>query len=668
MEMNQYLSIFIDESKEHLQHLNETLLMLENENENISLVNEVFRSAHTLKGMAATMGYENMATLTHEMENLLDLVRNQKRKVTTDLMDTIFKSVDLLEKMLELIINDGNDHLDASDIILQLQEISSGKKSEQKQKISTKESSGQSDVCLFNDYEITVLLQSIESGYEIFQVEINLSKESVLKSARAYMVFRETEQHGEILKSIPTVEEIENEQFDSHFTMILISKVDQETIKNEIMNISEIEMVKITSIPKDKLLQSKDQTEEKEAPQTTKINNEPNNQNTNTAKIGGKTIRVDIERLDELMNLFSELIIDRGRFEQLADELRHGELQDTVEHMSRITSNLQNIILNLRMVPIEQVFNRFPRMVRDLAKDLNKQVRLNIIGAETELDRTVIDEIGDPLVHLLRNAVDHGLEEANERIMKHKPEVGEITLRAYHSGNNVFIEVSEDGKGINRQEVLNKAIEKNIISVEEGKNLTDQQVYHLLFSSGFSTAKKVSDISGRGVGLDVVKTKIESLGGTVSIESELDKGTKFLIQLPLTLSIISAMLVVIGSEKYAIPLSSIIETAIFKEKEIMYAHKQQVIDFRGRIVPLISLKGILAIPETKRVENDDVSVVIVRKGDKMAGLIVDSFIGQQEIVLKSLGTYLANVFAISGATILGDGQVALIIDTNALIK
>ena len=666
MEMNQYLSIFIDESKEHLQRLNETLLALESENENINLVNEVFRSAHTLKGMAATMGYENMTTLTHEMENLLDLVRNHQRKVTTELMDTIFQSVDLLEKMVELIIHEGNDQLDASHVISQLQAIASGKTDIKLDSTKEKTSNEQQEHCLFNDYEITVLQQSLESGFEIYQVEVDLNKESILKSARAYMVFREAEQHGEILKTIPTVEEIESEQFESHFTMILVSKTDDEMIKKDIQSISEIDMVRISPISKDKLLHLSEKETATEPTKSEKKNNEIT-QNTSTAKVNGKTIRVDIERLDELMNLFSELIIDRGRFEQLADELKHGELLDTVEHMSRITSNLQNIILNLRMVPIEQVFNRFPRMVRDLAKDLNKQVRLTIIGAETELDRTVIDEIGDPLVHLLRNAVDHGLEESNERIMKHKPEVGEITLRAYHSGNNVFIEVSEDGRGINREQVLNKAIEKNIISSEEGKNLTDQQIYHLLFSSGFSTAKKVSDISGRGVGLDVVKTKIESLGGTVSIESELDKGTKFLIQLPLTLSIISSMLVVIGSEKYAIPLSSIIETAIFKEKDIMYAHRQQVIDFRGHIVPLISLKSIFEIPENKK-QDDDVSVVIVRKGEKMAGLIVDNFIGQQEIVLKSLGAYLANVFAISGATILGDGQVALIIDTNALIK
>lgn len=382
----------------------------------------------------------------------------------------------------------------------------------------------------------------------------------------------------------------------------------------------------------------------------------------------GKTIRVDIERLDILMNLFSELVIDRGRLEQLARELGKSELQETVEHMSRISGDLQNIILTMRMVPVEQVFNRFPRMVRDLAKELSKKVNLEIFGAETELDRTVIDEIGDPLVHLLRNSIDHGVESPTERRMAGKPEEGTVQLKAYHSGNHVFIEVRDDGKGINKEKVLKKAIDRGIVNPLTADNLSDKQIYELLFASGLSTADVVSDISGRGVGLDVVKTKIESLGGSVSVDSNPGKGTTFLIQLPLTLSIISAMLVQIEDEKYAVPLSSIIETAVFRQDEIMMAHRQKVIDFRGRVVPLVSLKDFFNIPDNGVEKGDEVAVVIVRKGEKMAGLIVDSFIGQQEIVLKSLGKYLVNVLAISGATILGDGQVALIIDCNALIK
>lgn len=385
-------------------------------------------------------------------------------------------------------------------------------------------------------------------------------------------------------------------------------------------------------------------------------------------KHSAKTIRVNIERLDKLMNLFEELVIDRGRLEQIAKEVNHSELNETVERMSRISGDLQTIILNMRMVPVETVFNRFPRMVRQLARDLKKKINLEIIGAETELDRTVIDEIGDPLVHLLRNAIDHGIETPEERISASKPETGTIQLKAYHSGNHVFIEISDDGAGINHEKVLQKAIAKGVVKAEDAPSMTENQIYNLIFESGFSTADKISDISGRGVGLDVVKSTILSLGGKISVDSREGSGSIFTIELPLTLSIISVMLVEIAKEKYAIPLSSIIETAIIKKSQILNAHNQQVIDYRGKVVPLVFLKDIFDIPTVEHEDDEFISLLIVRKADKIAAFVVDSFIGQQEIVLKSLGNYLKNVFAISGATILGDGQVALIVDCNALIK
>ena len=367
------------------------------------------------------------------------------------------------------------------------------------------------------------------------------------------------------------------------------------------------------------------------------------------------------------MNLFEELVIDRGRLEEISKDLQVKELSETVEKMTRISSDLQNIILTMRMMPIEQVFNRFPRMVRSLAKELNKQVNFEIIGAETELDRTVIDEIGDPLVHLIRNSLDHGVESPEERQQMNKDPEGNVTLKAYQSGNHVFIEIEDDGAGINVEKVLKKAIENEVVTENEAENLSNEDVYQLIFSSGFSTKEVVSDVSGRGVGLDVVRTKIESLGGTVFVESERGKGSRFIIQLPLTLSIISALLVEIGKEKYAIPLSSIIETAIITDNDMLHAHNQKVIDFRGKVVPLVFLNELFQVPNQEQTD-EYYSIVIVKKGEKMAALVVDEFIGQQEIVLKSLGNYLTNVFAISGATILGDGQVALIIDCNALIK
>jgi two-component system chemotaxis sensor kinase CheA len=320
------------------------------------------------------------------------------------------------------------------------------------------------------------------------------------------------------------------------------------------------------------------------------------------------------------------------------------------------------------MVPVDSVFNRFPRLVRDLAKSLNKKMELVITGADTELDRTVIDEIGDPLVHLIRNSGDHGIESVEERTAAGKPETGTIHLRAYHSGNHVFIEVEEDGRGINQAKVLQTAIKNGVVTEEEARRLTPEEIQMLIFAPGFSTADKISDISGRGVGLDVVKTKITSLGGNVTVTSAEGKGTKFSVQLPLTLSIISAMLIKLGSEKYAIPLSSIVETGIIQRDNILNVHGNQMVEFRNSIIPLVSLSGVLQSPDYDEREETETEIVVIRKGDKLAAVMVDEFIGQSEIVLKTLGKYLTNVYAISGATILGDGYVALIIDPNALIK
>jgi len=678
MDMNQYLDMFIEESKEHLQAINSNLLVLESEPDNIQIVNEIFRSAHTLKGMAATMGFEDMASLTHEAENVLDMIRNHKLKINSDIMDVIFQSVDLIEGMVYNIIEGGDGSADVSKPVTLLRAIVSGDMTT----VAAGQASAEAEVTVtaaehhhdLDEFALTVMRQSKEAGNNLFWVKVTLQESCMLRAARAYMVFDQLENNGEIIKSTPSVEDLENERFDFEFELIYVTMKSMEEIKKLVENVSEVKEVQIETVD---VLNHQAQVEEakKETAAAQAVEKKPT-ADTPAASTGpakkvstGKTIRVDIERLDILMNLFSELVIDRGRLEQLSREIGRGELSETVEHMSRISGDLQNIILTMRMVPVEQVFNRFPRMVRDLAKDLNKKVNLEIFGAETELDRTVIDEIGDPLVHLLRNSIDHGIEMPAERKKNGKPEEGTVQLKAYHSGNHVFIEVKDDGGGISKEGVLKKAIERGIVNPATAENLSDKQIFELLFASGFSTAEVITDISGRGVGLDVVKSKIESLGGSVSVDSVRGEGTTFLIQLPLTLSIISAMLVQVENEKYAVPLSSIIETAVFRKDEIMLAHRQKVIDFRGRVVPLVSLKGIFQVPDQGNGKDDDeVAVVIVRKGEKMAGLVVDSFIGQQEVVLKSLGKYLVNVFAISGATILGDGQVALIIDCNALIK
>lgn len=682
MDTNQYLEVFIDESNEHLQSCSESLLVLEQNPDNIEIVNDIFRNAHTLKGMSATMGFEDIADLTHKMENVLDAIRNHKIQVTAELLDVVFESVDHLEEMVSDISNGGDGKKDVTQTVEKLKRLESGESIENIETVVAAPSETETEVAesklIFDDFEQTVLEQSMEQGFSAYEINISLREDCLLKAARVYMVFEILEKLGEVIKSTPTVEKLEEEKFDTDFSVAFVTKENQDDLKQKLMKVSEVDVVNVQPVQLKKMEMPSDVVEKKveevaavetpkptptkatptktEAPKTVKNNN------------SSKTIRVNIERLDILMNLFEELVIDRGRLQSISMELNHNELNDTVERMTRVSGDLQNIILNMRMVPVETVFNRFPKMVRQLSRDLKKKINLEIIGAETELDRTVIDEIGDPLVHLIRNALDHGIESPEERLAAGKPETGSVELRAYHSGNHVFIEIEDDGAGIDRERVLQKAISKGVVTEEASHSMTDNQINELILASGFSTAEVISDVSGRGVGLDVVKSTIESLGGSISIESEHGKGSLFSIQLPLTLSIISVMLVEIEKEVYAVPLSSIIETSIIKRSDILNAHNQKVIDFRGKVVPLVFLDEIFEVPREDHEDDGFLSVVLVRKGDRIAGLVVDSFIGQQEIVLKSLGNYLTNVFAISGATILGNGQVALIVDCNALIK
>ncbi|MFC4768806.1 chemotaxis protein CheW [Effusibacillus consociatus] len=686
MDMNQYMEMFIEESKEHLQAINENLLALEQSPTDLEIVNLIFRSAHTLKGMAATMGFEKMAHLTHEMENGLDLMRNDKLAVTEQVMDVLFRCVDILESQLASIIETGTDaSVEIEDIVKNVVSVIEGKPSAFSGSVAQSKKNSESSV-IFNQYEQTVIKESVTSGKSVYSIRIVLDKGCVLRAARSYMVFNAYEDLGEIIKSSPSAEDIEEEKFENEFEIVLITEADLETVRKTGLQVSEVAVVDVHKIDPARLEGQQAAAEAAAAsiaaesakvsasavstsPQGKESNGTTGKPQTDAKKLAaGKSVRVDIERLDVLMNLFSELVIDKTRLEQISREISNPELAETVEHMSRVSTDLQSLVMTIRMVPVETVFNRFPRMIRDLAKELNKKVDFEILGAETELDRTVIDEIGDPLVHMLRNALDHGLETPEERIKAGKNEVGKLQLIAYHSGNHVFIEISEDGRGIDRSKILQKAIDRGLADPGRVESLTNEQVFDFMFKSGFSTAEKISDVSGRGVGLDVVKSKIESLGGRVVVNSVLGEGTKFIIQLPLTLSIIQAMLVHIGEEKYAIPLTSIIETAHLKRSDIKSVHSQTVMDFRGKVVPLVYLEEVFSIPREEPENHDGENVVIVRKGEKLAALVVDSFIGQQEVVLKSLGKYLSGgIFGISGSTILGDGQVALILDCNALI-
>ncbi|MDF9841363.1 MULTISPECIES: chemotaxis protein CheA [unclassified Paenibacillus] len=687
MDMNQYLSMFIDESNDHLQSLNESMMGLEANPEDISIVQVIFRSAHTLKGMAATMGFEDLASLTHQMENVLDLVRNNKLRMQDFIFDTLFKSLDALESMVQDITAGGEGKADVTAIVSALQAIVRGEIPAAGGAASALAAQSSAEVQItLDEFQYSVLDQSLQEGHQVLYIDVAIRKDCQLKAVRAYMVFDLLERSGEVVKSFPSVQDIEQEKFDHSFSLYYITQKGADEMKSMIMNVSEIDTVTAVALDQESLAQmaleaaataeAPAPVQEAQAAPAASIPAAPAGREENAAKAapsrtGGapsRTIRVDIERLDVLMNLFSELLIDRVRLEQLASEVQNSDLTETVEHMGRVSGDLQNIVMKLRMVPVDTVFNRFPRMVRDLAKSLDKKIDLIITGAETELDRTVIDEIGDPLVHLLRNAVDHGVESVQDRTASGKPETGTVNLRAFHSGNHVFIEIEDDGAGIKPQKILQSAIKKGIITQEQAAGYSDDEAIQLLFAPGFSTAEVISDVSGRGVGLDVVKSKITSLGGNVVVYSTPGKGTNFSVQLPLTLSIIAAMLVKIGSEKYAIPLSSIVETGIVKKTQIRTIHGTRMIEFRNSHIPLLSLSKFYAIPDFDESTEEETEIVVIRKGERLAALAVQDFIGQNEIVIKNLGKYLPEVQGISGATILGDGQVALIIDPNAFIK
>ncbi|MCR5585804.1 MAG: chemotaxis protein CheA [Lachnospiraceae bacterium] len=709
MDVSQYLEIFIDETKEHLQSLNEQLLVLEKEPENADTINEIFRAAHSLKGMAGTMGYKTMQELTHKWEDVFSEVRNGKMKVTPDLVDVLFKGLDKLENILDNIINAGNEGDDkCEEIIGQLIAFvqnggtgAAAAPAAAPKKKATKAAAEAAPAAVateakaeggdaskekfrqfkYADFEQHAIVKAIDEGTNAFGITVYIQESCLLKAARAFMVFKKLEELGTIAKSEPAVQDIEDEKFDLDFSMVFLTKESAAKVNEAIMNVSEVECAYIAPLTKDGVAAAtvKDENAVADASAAAGAGTAETKQATAQAApasagkpVVNRSVRVDIEKLDDLMNLVSELIIAKNGLVSLnaqQDEASHNGgtgIGPQIEYLERITTNLHQSVMKVRMVPLESVFNRFPRMIRDVSKSLNKKINLVISGEETELDRTVIDEIGDPLTHLLRNAADHGIETAEERAKTNKPEVGTINLNAYQEGNNVVIEVKDDGKGIDVEKVKRKAIEKGTITKEQSEVMTDKEIIDLLFKPSFSTAEKVSELSGRGVGLDVVKTNIEKLGGDVEVRTVLGGGSNFIVRLPLTLAIIQSLMVEVGNEKYAIPLGSIQTIEDIPVSDLKYVQSKEVIHLRGSVIPIIRLNQILDIESTKG-EDENLTVVIVSKGEKLAGFVVDNLIGQQEIVIKSIGKYIDSPKMISGATILGDGEVALILDVNTLV-
>ena len=667
LDLNQYIDIFVEEAKEHLQSMNESLLELEKDISNSSLINELFRVAHTLKGMAGTMGFTNMANLTHEMENVLDAVRSNKIILNEDIIDIIFECFDALDYSVNSIATTGEEDEDKHDsLIHKLQNILE----EDVNNLDDNNKSENSTNLEMDKYVLNVVKEAKNKGLISYKIDIKLSPQCMLKSARAFIIFNTLETLGEIIHSTPSVEDIEDEKFDLDFNLIFISKVSKDELNVELGKISEIDSIEIKSVSEEELedtkIKDKDSNIKKAAKSSASKSGSDKKSNVikRDRKIG-KTVRVDIDRLDNLMNLVSELIIIKTRMDDLSETSNRENMVEAIEYLERIKTSLHDAVMKVRMVPIERVFNRFPRMVRDLSKELNKEVILEMYGEETEVDRTVIDEIGDPLVHIIRNSIDHGLETPEEREKQGKSKEGSVILKSYPDGNNVVIEVIDDGRGIDPEKIKKKAVEKDLVSPQEIEIFSEDEIINLLFMPGFSTSTEVSDVSGRGVGLDVVKSKIEAINGSVEIDSELNVGTNFIIRIPLTLAIIQALLINLGNEIYAVPLSSITEITSIKEEHIRNIQGQEIMLYRGKTIPIVRLNKLLGIETNENIEEQ--IVIVVKKGEKQAGLLVDSLIGQQEIVIKPLGKYLSNIKYLSGATILGNGSISMILDVNSII-
>lgn len=688
MDVSQYLEIFVEETKEHLQSLNDNILVLENEPENKDTINEIFRSAHSLKGMAGTMGYKRMQTLTHDMENVFSEVRNDKLKVTSELVDILFQCLDALEAYLDNIINTQDEGTeDNAAIIKLLNDFLNGGGSTPAAPApaaaapatdnadNASGSTGFANV-KFADFEQHAIEEAGNKKLNVYGVHVQVDPGCILKAARAFLVFKSVEEIGEIIKSIPSAQDIEDEKFDLDFDIFVITAESLEKTLAVIKNVSEIKDAtgeKITIKPVEAVEEKKEKEHVADNKPAVAQPSKPASQGSGQAKskpVVNRSVRVDIDKLDVLMNLVSELIIAKNGLVSAAGATgiaeNNNNVNEQIEYLERVTTNLHESVMNVRMVPIETVVSRFPRMIRDLSKKLDKKMELYMTGEETELDRTVIDEIGDPLMHLLRNSADHGLESSETRLARGKDETGTIFLNAYQDGNNVVIEVGDDGNGIDIEKVKAKALERGTITPEQAAVMTEKEIIDLLFMPSFSTAEKISDVSGRGVGLDVVKSKIESLGGEVECKSVLGEGSTFTIRLPLTLAIIQALMVKLGEEQYAIALGSIQTIEDIPLTDIKYVQGKEVITLRGTVIPIVRLSEMLDVTNREEPE-ESLTVVVIKKGDKQAGLVVDSLIGQMEIVIKSLGKYIHINKMISGATILGDGEVALIIDANALI-
>jgi len=663
MDMSQYLGVFLDEADEQIGLMEQGILQLEQGGETLPVLQAIFRAAHTLKGSSRTMGFADIGDLTHRMENVLDRLRKEELAVAAPVVDLLFECLDALKELKYAIIEGKAHALSLSSLFARLEAFDGS-------------SPGAEPVAEISPASISDQEPEETSGTDefTFRIAITLASETLMKSVRVFIILQALEGLGNILQTDPSRQDLDNETFGERFEVVLETSTTEADLRQLLTGISEVKAVEIhpltarlTVAPEAAAPSAQEESDMKGRP----------------GRKTSQTIRVDVGRLDKLMNLVGELVIDRTRMVQLGmalstkneiDDL-HASLAETASHIGQVTDELQEEIMKARMLPIEQVFNRFPRMVRDLAQKAGKEVHFVVEGRETELDRSVIEVIGDPLIHLLRNAIDHGIEKPEERLQAGKPETGTIRLSARHEENYIVIEVEDDGKGIDPAYIRASAVRKGMISSESAARLTDREAINLIFASGFSTARQVSDVSGRGVGMDIVKSNLQKLNGLIDIQSTAGVGTRFTVKLPLTLAIIRGLLVTVGEGVYAIPLTSVLEAIVVKYDQVHLINGCEVVLHREQSLPLLRLGKVFGSADARRhakerssTQKQELYVVVVGLAEKQIGLVVDSLLGEQEVVIKSLGRYLGEIRGISGATILGDGRVALIVDVGSLLN
>ena len=683
---NEEISVFLDELDEKIQILDENILLLEREGGNPTVMQEIFRAAHTIKGSSGVMGYEKMANLTHEMENLFDELRQGRMDTSESLIDVLFEALDTLKLVRDEVVGEVSEIAETEEIIAKLKAIRTGntvkmEKPKKSEKPAVNEAENGANLIQIDqdvdfkkiyleDVDEITIREAEVKGFYAYQMFIQLDYDTQMKSVRAYLIFETLQKIGDIIKCDPIVEQIQEGDFDNDFQVILITREDIDSLRNMLLSIAEVREVKIKSV-----VLAAEEEEAELVVEENKVKHEENNKMdyVEKEKKGIQTVRVDVQKLDNLMNLVGELVIDRTRLDKFAEtfEAKYGSddlaevISEISNHLGQVTGDLQEEIMKARMLPVAHVFSRFPRMVRDVAHKLGKEVDFIVEGHETELDRNVIEIIGDPLIHLIRNSVDHGLEISEDRIRLGKPVQGKLVLKASYQESQILITVEDDGRGIDPDVIRQKSVEKGILDQDAANRMSERDILNLIFMPGFSTANTVSDLSGRGVGLDVVRTQIENINGMVELSSTPGKGTKFIIKLPLTLAIIRTLMVALERQVYAFPLTNVVETLSISQEEIKLIRNTEVIIVRGDILPLIRLDVFFqarSAPESK------IYVVVLGVGAKRMGVAVDRLLGEQEIVIKSLGSYLGQVHGLSGAAILGDGQLALIVDMRGIAK